>query len=125
MNIDNFRKFIAGLIAKIIGDADAINKAQQVTIKELSDKLTLANEKIKALSGVDEQLKAQMQELDDLSTELANTYNPTPASDAAIKVADENLNGMIVPETVDTNKPTDPSLVVDAVDALVTDPIID
>lgn len=126
MNLSAFRSFILDLISGIISKTDAQARKDAETIATISAKSAELSKALDAALADTEAAKAealvaavaQAAELDELTTELQSTFNPTPVADA-VAVAVEASPDVETPApvgdatTINTADPT-PSEVIDA-----------
>lgn len=135
-NFSDFKSFLLNLLKQIVESGDAKARQLQAKVEELSAELSAAyktigeledqvkeseNAKTKALAA---QLAEQLAMLDALSTEIAESYNPTPVADAVINAVKDS-DTMPTPEiistvqTLDVHEPTMVEVSDAAVDAIV------
>jgi hypothetical protein len=90
MNLAAFRAFVTDLISDIVSKCDAQARKDAEAIATISAKAEELSKALEASNAAVEEAKAaalatattQAAELDALTTELQNTFNPTPVADA-------------------------------------------
>jgi aminopeptidase N len=90
MNLAAFKAFVTELISNIIAKCDAQARKDAEAIATISAKAEELSKALEAANAAVEEAKAaalaaataQAAELDALTTELQNTFNPTPVADA-------------------------------------------
>jgi hypothetical protein len=90
MNLAAFRAFVTDLISGIVSKCDAQARKDAEAIATISAKAEELSKALEAANAAVEEAKAaalatattQAKYLDALTTELQNTFNPTPATDA-------------------------------------------
>lgn len=135
MNLSQFKIFVISLIQAIIAKGDDRAAADAVTIAKLSAdaaelsatveqlKVAIAASQDSAAKALANQAADQASALDSLSTELEQTFNPTPVADA-VSEAVESAPEVKTPEAVENAEtigeavPTEPAVVESAVAAI-------
>lgn len=135
MNLMQFKTFVITLITSIItkGDDRAAKDAATIaklsadanelrgTVKELQ--AALATSQDTAAKALVNQAADQAVALDALSTELEETFNPSPTADAVAEVVKESPEVVTPPvveaaETIGDSLPTAPEVTAAAVEAI-------
>ena len=119
MNLAAFKAFVIELIGSIIAKCDAQARKDAETIATISAKAEELSKALEAANAAVEEAKvaalaaatAQAAELDALTTELQNTFNPTPVADAVATAVEESPRvdtPALLEEvtTIDTAEPT-------------------
>lgn len=102
MNISQFKLFVTNLFKSLISKCDAQAKADAATIAQLSADIStltgtvkdlesaLATSKDEAAKAIVSQVMAQADALNELSSELEATFNPSPVADAVADAVQES-----------------------------------
>ena len=131
MNLAAFKAFVTELISNIIAKCDAQARKDAEAIATISAKAEELSKALEAANAAVEEAKAaalataaaQAAELDALTTELQNTFNPTPVADA-LAVAVEASPEVETPAPIDggitigTSEPTRDEVIEASLDAI-------
>ena len=137
MNISQFKEFVLNLFTGLIAKCDAQAKAYATTIAQMSADADALAAKVKELESalvasqdeaakaIASQAMAQADALNQLSSELEATFNPSPVADAVAEAVQESpevvtpvevINAETIGEPVET-----PTAVSDAAVASIGD----